>query len=394
MGGRDWIAGLQYLHSLLYGNSLLPIEDQGTLRLYLDFGSDRLSDYRDMRALSAGVHMTDFSRSRRFYRKLRKAAGVVVRQRRWPSLPMSDLPRLLHKNHTEILFTGGYVNLDVRIPKVSWISDFQHIHWPEFFSLEERQQRDRRFAQITAEANRVIVSNQCSYADAAQLYPETKHKLAVLPFTMYLGRNWQRADSEQIVLKYHLPRKFLFFPSQFWKHKNHLTLFRAIQLLRERGIDAVLVCTGFPHDYRFPAYAAELRKFLAARNLEIAVRLLGLLPRHDQVQLMRASAAVVQPSLFEGWSALAQESRSLGKVIFASDIPMHREQITERMHLFTPTSAEALADLLAFHWPTLTPGPDLDSEAKAASEYYIRIREFARQFIVLCRSVEKQTSRV
>src|SRR4029453_6473755 len=125
------------------------------------------------------------------------------------------------------------------------------------------------------------------------------------------------------------------------------TLFRAVQLLRERGIDdAVLVCTGFAHDYRFPNHAAELRKFLTTHRFEAAVRVLGLIPRHDQVQLMRAAAAIVQPSLFEGWSAVLEECRSLGKPVFASDIPMHREQRTERMHLFTPTSADALTDLL------------------------------------------------
>jgi glycosyltransferase involved in cell wall biosynthesis len=395
MGGRVWIAGVHYLHSLLYGNSLLPTEQQGALHLYLDFGSHRLSDYNEMRTFSAGIHMTDFSqtRSSRIYRKLRKAAGVVVRQRRWPaSLPMSYLSELLRKNHSDVLFTGGCIDTDIGIPQISWIPDFQHIHRPEFFSIEERQSREQHFARIMAEANRVIVSNQCSYADAARLYPETRHKLAVLPFTMYLGRNWRDADVRPVVLKYKLPRKFLFFPSQFWKHKNHLTLFRAVQLLRKRGIDAVLVCSGFPHDPRFPNYAAELREFLTTRNLEDAVRVLGLLPRHDQVQLMRASAAIVQPSLFEGWSALVEECRSLGKIIFASDIPMHREQLTRQMHLFAPTSAEALADLLGCHWQALTPGPDWDAEARAASQYHIRIGEFGRQFIALCGSVVEPMS--
>ena len=153
--------------------------------------------------------------------------------------------------------------------------------------------------------------------------------------------------------------------------------------------DAVLVSTGFPHDSRFSNYATELREFLVKHKLTDAVRLLGLVPRHDQVQLMRAAAAIVQPSLFEGWSAVVEEGRSLGKVIFASDIAMHREQLAERMYLFPPTSEEMLAELLAQHWPGLRPGPDLESEAAAEKRYHERIREFARQFILLCESVVK-----
>jgi hypothetical protein len=78
-------------------------------------------------------------------------------------------------------------------------------------------------------------------------------------------------------------------------------------------------------------------------------------------------------------------------VIFASDIPMHREQLTQRMHLFTPTSAEALVNLLAYHWAALTPGPDLESEAAGEAQYHVRIREFARQFVALCRGAVKPT---
>ena len=394
MGGSNWIAGVQYLHSLLYGNSLLPPDEQGAMRLYLDFREHRISDYREVRMFSAGVQSTDFypAPSLRFYRKLRRMAGTVMRQRRWPGLPKLDLPRLLRNQRMDVLFAGTHVEREISIPQICWIPDFQHVHRSDFFTVEERHVRDQHFARIMAEANRVVVSNQCSYADAAQLYPETRDKLAVLPFTMYLGSDWRRADAQRVVRKYDLPEKFLLFPSQFWKHKNHLTLFRAIQLLRERGIDdAVLVSTGFPHDSRFSNHATELREFLVKHKLTAAVRLLGLLPRHDQVQLMRAAAAIVQPSLFEGWSALVEEGRSLGKVIFASDIPMHREQFAERMHLFTPTSEEMLAELLAQHWPGLRPGPDLESEAAAETQYHQRIREFARQFVFLCHSVVKTT---
>ena len=396
MGGSDWIAGVQYLHGLLYGHSLLSAEDEESLRLYLDPENHRISDYREMRMFSAGIHVTDFSGagSAPLYRKMRRIARTLLRERRWPALPRLDLPRLLRKHRIDVLFAGTHLRPDIEIPQICWIPDFQHVYRTDFFSAEERHNRDQQFAQIMAEADRVIVSNQCSYNDATRLYPGSRQKLAVLPFTMYLGRGWRSADAQQVVRKYNLPKKFLLFPSQFWKHKNHITVFQAIQLLHERGIDdAVLVCTGFAHDYRFPKHATELREFLTAHKLESAVRMLGLLPRHDQVQLMRAAAAIVQPSLFEGWSAVVEECRSLGKLVFASDIPMHREQFAERVHLFEPTSAEALADLLVEHWPELSPGPDPELEAASEAQYHAGIREFARQFIALCRSVVETGAR-
>lgn len=186
--------------------------------------------------------------------------------------------------------------------------------------------------------------------------------------------------------------KFLLFPGQFWKHRNHLTVFRAISLLSERGInDAVLVCTGFVHDYRFPNYATKLDEFLVTHRLKSVVRVLGLIPRHDQGQLMRAPRPGLSrlPCWKDG--AVLEEGRSLGKTVFASDIPMHREQLAERVHLFDPTSSEFLADLLSRHWPVLTPGPDPKLETLAEVKYEVGIREFTREFVTLCRSAEITT---
>jgi glycosyltransferase involved in cell wall biosynthesis len=315
-----------------------------------------------------------------------------VRKHHWPALPMSDLPRLLSRHHINVLFAGVQIKENINIPQICWIPDFQHIHRPDFFSLEERVRRDELFARILAEADRVIVSNQCSYADAVRLYPENRQKLTVLPFTMYLGRGWQKADPKRVIRKYGLPEKFLLLPGQFWKHKNHATVFRTMQQLRDRGVDdAVLVCTGFPSDPRFPDYATELYQLITTHRLEKNIRVLGLLPRHEQVQLMRAAAAIIQPSFFEGWSAIVEECRSLGKQIFASDIPMHREQHTDSMHLFQPASVDAVADLIFRHWPGLLPGPQPELEAVAEAEYHTRIREFARQFVALCRNVITST---
>ena len=182
MGGSQWIAAVHNIHSLLYGNSLLPAGERGSLRLYLDYGNDHRSDYQEARMFSAGVHVTHISpaASLSLYRKLRRIASSVVRQRRWPELPRLDLPRLLHKHRTDVLFALTYIEHDIGIPQVSWIPDFQHVHRPDFYSVEDRQRLDRHFARAMAKADRVIVTNQCTYDDAVRLYPESKQHIGAM----------------------------------------------------------------------------------------------------------------------------------------------------------------------------------------------------------------------
>jgi hypothetical protein len=122
------------------------------------------------------------------------------------------------------------------------------------------------------------------------------------------------------------------------------------------------------------------------------VRFLGLLDRPTQIQVMRASAAVVQASFFEGWSALVEDSRALGKRIFVSDIPVHREQDPDDAAYFNPDSAEELADVIEADWAHLEPGPDLGREHDAQEKQQRLIDDFARRFVeVVGRAVPSRT---
>ena len=41
---------------------------------------------------------------------------------------------------------------------------------------------------------------------------------------------------------------------------------------------------------------------------------------------MRKAMAVIQPSLFEGWSTVVEDARALGKPMILSDFPVQIEQ--------------------------------------------------------------------
>ena len=68
-------------------------------------------------------------------------------------------------------------------------------------------------------------------------------------------------------------------------------------MLREAyGLDPLLVCTGSPKGAE-----GELRAKIAAAGLEARVRFLGYCPTSDMPALYEGAAALVFPSLFEGF---------------------------------------------------------------------------------------------
>ena len=161
-------------------------------------------------------------------------------------------------------------------------------------------------------------------------------------------------------------------------------------MCRDKGLEDIhLVCTGLQRDFRQRGYFRRMVKLINDLKLEEHVTLTGLLERQEQVQLLRLSAMVVQPSLFEGWSAIIEDARTLGKNMLVSDIGVHREQTPPRCEYFDPYCYEALSTKLLEIWPTLTTGPDLRHETRAYDEHLVNGLRFARSFMNIVRQASE-----
>lgn len=209
---------------------------------------------------------------------------------------------------------------------IAWIPDFQHRHLPEFFSEEQLRSRDRTFGRLLGQKGCVVVSSENAQADAVRFYGEHRASLRVLRFASVPDPSWYELDPRPVMARFGLPEDYFIVCNQFWAHKDHGTLFEAVHLLAREGRRVNLVCTGPTEDHRDPRYFSNLEAKIEALGLRGHVWVLGLIPRLDQVLLMRAASAVVQPSLFEGWSTVLEDARALGQRVIASDCPVHLEQ--------------------------------------------------------------------
>jgi glycosyltransferase involved in cell wall biosynthesis len=143
-----------------------------------------------------------------------------------------------------------------------------------------------------------------------------------------------------------LPDRFFLVSNQFWKHKDHAVIIEALAILKQLHICPIIECTGTLSDYRNPRYFNQLLERIEELELQKQFIILGVIPRIDQIQLMRRCLAVIQPSLFEGWSSVIEDARSLGKPVIASDFSVHNEQNAPNSYFFKCVNAEALAELI------------------------------------------------
>lgn len=223
-----------------------------------------------------------------------------------------------------------------------WIPDFQEKYMPELFSKYEIRLRDKSHKRFVKEKLDIVFSSETAKKDFDKFYPENNNKKEVLRFASIIEKTFLQLNIHDLLQEYKINKPYFIIPNQFWKHKNHLVILEAARILRDRGIDIQMVLTGKEHDYRNPEYAGELRSFVSNNNLTSRVLFLGFIPRENQLQLMNNSIAIIQPSLFEGWSTVVEDSKVLGHHIIVSDIPIHREQISTNCTFFTPQDASDL----------------------------------------------------
>jgi glycosyltransferase involved in cell wall biosynthesis len=254
------------------------------------------------------------------------------------------------------------------VPWIGWIPDFQHTRCPEYFSEREIRVRNTRFQTLIDDATLTLVSSHDAKNDLLTSFHADPEKICVYSFSTHIEPEWLLPDPAEFTKQLKLPEKYLMFPSQFWKHKNHLNLFMAIKQLKRQYSDIALVLTGNESDFRHPKYAGRIKSELTSPELRDHVFWLGLLARHEQIQVMRRAAAIIQPSYFEGWSMLVEDCRALGKQIIVSDIPVHREQSPTDATFFNPADIQHLSSVIADRWPELRPGPDRLKEMSAQQQ--------------------------
>lgn len=95
---------------------------------------------------------------------------------------------------------------------------------------------------------------------------------------------------------------------------------------------------------------------------------------------MRGSAAVLNASLFEGWSTTVEEAKALGVPLVLSSLRVHREQAPAGTRFFDPESVLDMTAVLHEAWDALDAGPRPEREREAGAAYRVAREAFARRF--------------
>jgi glycosyltransferase involved in cell wall biosynthesis len=291
------------------------------------------------------------------------------------------LNNLLKRNNISVISHSWIVSGGKSLKTINWIGDFQHIHLPQMFSYLERKMRDWSFYQCAKNSDVVVLSSEDSFNDYKKLYPKYVEKVRMLKFVSQPDEKIYKIDDiREIEKRYGFRGKFFYLPNQLWKHKNHIVVLRAVNILKKGGKEIFVLCSGYAGDYRNRNYYVEILKYVKENNLENNIKFLGLIDYINVLALMRHCVSIINPSLFEGWSSTVEEAKSVGKNMILSDLNVHREQNPPNSIYFDPNDEKELAEKLWKKWEENKGGPDFELENEARMKLEERTRKFGETY--------------
>ncbi|ADR19863.1 glycosyltransferase family 4 protein [Calditerrivibrio nitroreducens] len=278
-------------------------------------------------------------------------------------------------NHPEIENTDLIISPSITLlpyhmkkPYIVTIHDFQQEYYPEFFTLKERISRKIVY-KTGQKANVVVCESEYVKKDIIKFLKVPEKKIFVIPSPPPLYIQHKKLEEhkyEEYRLKYDLPNRYLFYPAQFWYHKNHINLIKAIKLLEDKYGETInLILVGSKKN-NFDNVMKEIQNL----GLQNQVKYLGYVPDEDMPYLYKLSTALVMPTLFESVSIPIWEAFYLGVPVVSSNVCALPEQVGNAGLLFDPYNIEDMAEKIYKIW--------IDEELRKTlvRKGYERIKDF------------------
>lgn len=253
---------------------------------------------------------------------------------------------------------------------ISWTPDFQHKHYPDFFKKKTIVGRHIRLKNVMRNNRDLVLSSHDAHNDLKRFYRiPASLNIHIYHFVSVID-DFSEIGIEQLRTKYNLPEKYYLISNQFHKHKNHRVAFLAIAQLKGLGIRVNLAITGKFPEASDSSYMLELHQIIEQNELNDQIIMLGVISRKEQLSLMKHSQAVVQPSLFEGWSTVIEDARSLQVPVISSNLNVNIEQLGSDGVYFDPHDVDELAKILKSY-------PERNLKGNLYEEYEFRVKEAA-----------------
>jgi len=232
---------------------------------------------------------------------------------------------------------------------IATVWDLSHRDDPEFPEVRWNrvlEEREKKYRALLPRATAIFVDSDLGKENVVHRYGIDAERIYVMPFqAATTTRSNTKANPQRktdIKEKYDISMPYIFYPAQFWAHKNHVYILEGLRTLEER------------HDLRVSAIfsggdqgnIAHVESYVRKLQLGDRVRFAGFVDNIEIPELYRQSVALVMPSYFGPTNLPPLEAFELGVPVLYSDKTGLRDQVGDAALLMDLADPNSMADHL------------------------------------------------
>jgi glycosyltransferase involved in cell wall biosynthesis len=217
--------------------------------------------------------------------------------RRWAGA--NPLERFIEAQEIDLVYFTSPAGLARDLERTSFlvtIWDLCHRDHPEFPEVRddrEFERRERYCWQVLPKAVAVFADSPLGAQNLVRRYGLDPERVRVMPFAPSTQATGDKTGVN-IRERFGIDGDYVFYPAQFWAHKNHVYILRALALLRQRhGVRLHAVFAG-----RDAGNMAHVRSQAHALELADCVHFAGFVAGSELPELYRQALALVMPTYF------------------------------------------------------------------------------------------------
>ena len=258
---------------------------------------------------------------------------------------------LVHKSVDLAYFLSpSFLQLDLEDTNyISTVWDLCHLDQPEFPEVRLRSEhtiRQSLYSWILPRSTAIIADSYAGKQNIIRHYQIDPDRILISPFlSSTCVREYVSSPSSfppPSNLLSNLPEEFIFYPAQFWPHKNHVYLLKGLSILADNyGKRISLVLCGSNK-----GTLSHVKRYAENLNISHLVHYLGFVPSTDIPHLFAKSTAVVMPTYFGLTNLPPLEAFHIGTPLIYSDLPYLRDQVSGAALLVDLQDPTSLADAI------------------------------------------------
>lgn len=220
------------------------------------------------------------------------------------------------------------------------------VDFPEVRSNRDFERRETLYRESLPKATAILVDSNTSRSNVERRYGVDIQRVYVMPFTEASTTKISESDYQSryinIKEKYNLDMDYVYYPAQFWAHKNHVYLLHGLHILEERyDIKLSAIFSGSDKGNR--NHIENVADLLGLRE---QIVFSGFVPNNEIPYLYRQSMALVMPTYFGPTNLPPLEAFYLNVPVIYSHIEGSREQVGNAALLLDLSDPGSLADNL------------------------------------------------